>query len=137
MAPLSEVFGRTPIYITSMFLYFIFTLPSALAKNSATLVIGRLLAGISASAPMCNVGGRWVSVFIRYIKISTSTLVSQMFGQLKTEVPPWPCSLLLSCKYAIPRFISFVQRSSSIGPCLGPMIGGWIGMRAGWRWNCE
>ena len=62
MAPLSEVFGRTPIYITSMFLYFIFTLPSALAKKSATLVIGRLLAGISASAPMCNVDGRWVSV---------------------------------------------------------------------------
>ena len=24
-----------------------------------------------------------------------------------------------------------------IGPCLGPMIGGWIGERAGWRWICE
>lgn len=23
-----------------------------------------------------------------------------------------------------------------IGPCLGPMIGGWIGERAGWRWIC-
>jgi len=21
-----------------------------------------------------------------------------------------------------------------MGPCIGPMIGGWIGMRAGWRW---
>lgn len=105
MAPLSEVVGRRPIYITSMFLYFIFTLPSALAKNSATLVIGRLLAGISASAPMCNVGGRWVSVFIRYIKIPTSRLVSQMFGQSKTEVLPWLCSLLLSCKCTIPRLI--------------------------------
>jgi MFS family permease len=23
-----------------------------------------------------------------------------------------------------------------IGPCLGPMVGGWIGERAGWRWIC-
>lgn len=45
-APLSEVFGRKPIYCISMFGFFIFTLPSALAKNSATLVLGRLLAGI-------------------------------------------------------------------------------------------
>lgn len=26
--------------------------------------------------------------------------------------------------------------SSSMGPCLGPMVGGWIGERAGWRWIC-
>ena len=56
-APCSELFGRKPIYCASIFFYFIFTLPSALAKNSATLVIGRILAGLAASAPMCNVGG--------------------------------------------------------------------------------
>ncbi|KAJ6551861.1 major facilitator superfamily domain-containing protein [Mycena capillaripes] len=57
-APLSEVVGRRPIYAISMFFYFIFTLPSALAKNPATLVVARQLAGLAASAPMCNVGGR-------------------------------------------------------------------------------
>lgn len=46
------------MYCASMFFYFIFTLPSALAKNAATLVIARQLAGLAASAPMCNVGGR-------------------------------------------------------------------------------
>ncbi|TRM69786.1 major facilitator superfamily domain-containing protein [Schizophyllum amplum] len=56
-APLSEVVGRRPIYIISIFLYFIFTLPSALAKNVATLVVSRQIAGIASSAPMCNVGG--------------------------------------------------------------------------------
>ncbi|KAJ7111166.1 hypothetical protein C8R43DRAFT_1079192 [Mycena crocata] len=40
-----------------MFFYFIFTLPSALAKNAAILVISRQLAGLAASAPMCSVGG--------------------------------------------------------------------------------
>lgn len=24
-----------------------------------------------------------------------------------------------------------------LGPVLGPLIGGWIGERAGWRWICE
>lgn len=56
-APVSEVVGRTPMYAVSMFFYFIFTLPSALAKNAATLVVARQLAGLAASAPMCNVGG--------------------------------------------------------------------------------
>ncbi|KIM36325.1 hypothetical protein M413DRAFT_20550 [Hebeloma cylindrosporum] len=102
MAPLSEVFGRTPIYITSMFFYFIFTLPSALAKNSATLVIGRLLAGIAASAPMCNVGGSIADVWA----------IEERGG---------PMALFSATIF--------------LGPCLGPMIGGWIGMRAGWRWN--
>ena len=59
-APLSEVVGRTPVYCVSMFFYFIFTLPSALAKNAATLVVARQIAGLAASAPMCNVGGRCI-----------------------------------------------------------------------------
>lgn len=24
----------------------------------------------------------------------------------------------------------------SMGPCIGPLLGGWIGERAGWRWIC-
>lgn len=24
-----------------------------------------------------------------------------------------------------------------MGPCVGPLLGGWIGERAGWRWICE
>ncbi|KAF8910195.1 MFS polyamine transporter [Gymnopilus junonius] len=63
MAPLSEVFGRKPVYCVSMFMYFIFTLPSMLAHNAATLVVGRMIAGLAASAPMCNVGGSIADVW--------------------------------------------------------------------------
>ncbi|WWD09707.1 hypothetical protein V865_007835 [Kwoniella europaea PYCC6329] len=56
-APLSELVGRKPIYCISIFFYFIFTLPSCLAKNIATMLAGRMLAGIASSAPMTNVGG--------------------------------------------------------------------------------
>ncbi|KIY72592.1 polyamine transporter [Cylindrobasidium torrendii FP15055 ss-10] len=100
-APVSEVVGRTPMYAVSMFFYFIFTLPSALAKNAATLVVARQLAGLAASAPMCNVGGT----------------VADVWAIEERGVP-----------MAIFSFTIFM------GPCVGPLIGGWIAERAGWRW---
>lgn len=56
-APLSEMFGRKPVYIASGFLYFIFTLPCAVADNIATLLAARMISGLAASVPMTNVGG--------------------------------------------------------------------------------
>ncbi|KAF9479216.1 MFS polyamine transporter [Pholiota conissans] len=101
MAPLSEIFGRRPVYILSMFFYFIFTLPSALAHNAATLVVGRMIAGLSASAPMCNIGGSIADVWA-------------------IEERGAPMAIFSMTLFA--------------GPCVGPMVAGWIGMRAGWRW---
>lgn len=46
-----------------MFFYFIFTLPSCLAKNIATMLAGRMIAGIASSAPMTNVGGSIADVW--------------------------------------------------------------------------
>lgn len=71
----SEMIGRKPVYVISMFFYFIFTLPSALAHNIGTMLVCRLvsnnctqevpqtlsfhsqIAGTASSAPMTNVGG--------------------------------------------------------------------------------
>ncbi|KAG6819143.1 hypothetical protein H0H93_014918 [Arthromyces matolae] len=100
-APISEVVGRKPVYSVSMFFYFIFTLPSALAKNSATLVIGRQLAGIAASAPMTNVGGT----------------IADIWSVEERGIP-----------------MAIFSGTIFLGPCLGPIFGGWIGERAGWRW---
>ncbi|KAJ7708250.1 MFS polyamine transporter [Mycena rosella] len=100
-APLSEVVGRRPIYAISMFLYFIFTLPSALAKNAATLVVARQLAGLAASAPMCNVGGSIADIW-----------------SIKDRGIP----------------MAVFSATIFLGPCIGPLVGGWIGQYAGWRW---
>ncbi|KAI5481017.1 MFS polyamine transporter [Pseudohyphozyma bogoriensis] len=100
-APLSEVVGRKPIYSVSMFGYFIFTLPSALSKNAATLVVARLIAGIFASAPMCNVGGS----------------ISDVWAIEDRGIP-----------------MALFSGTIFLGPCLGPILGGWIGEKAGWRW---
>ncbi|KAE9411519.1 MFS polyamine transporter [Gymnopus androsaceus JB14] len=100
-APLSEVVGRTPMYQASIFLYFIFTLPSALAKNAATLVVARQIAGLAASAPMCNVGGS----------------IADIWSVEERGVP-----------------MAIFSVTIFMGPCIGPLLGGWIGERAGWRW---
>ncbi|EAL17545.1 hypothetical protein CNBM1110 [Cryptococcus deneoformans B-3501A] len=62
-APLSEVIGRRPIYAVSMIFYFLFTLPSCLAKNIATMLAGRMIAGLASSAPFTNVGGTIADVW--------------------------------------------------------------------------
>lgn len=56
-APLSEVYGRRYIFIASATLLTAFTAASAGSQNIWTLIILRLLAGISGSAPLAVSGG--------------------------------------------------------------------------------
>ncbi|TYJ55101.1 hypothetical protein B9479_004239 [Cryptococcus floricola] len=101
-APMSEVYGRRPVYIVSMFIFFIFTLPCALAPNIATILAGRMIAGLAASAPFCNVGGT----------------VADLWATHERGIP--------MAAYSSTLFL---------GPCLGPLFGGWIGQKTGhWRW---
>ncbi|KAF4571119.1 hypothetical protein EYR36_001610 [Pleurotus pulmonarius] len=55
--PLSELFGRRPLWIAPMLLYVIFNIPVALAKNLGTLLVSRFLCGLFASAPLTLAGG--------------------------------------------------------------------------------
>ncbi|KAI5307373.1 hypothetical protein KEM56_005226 [Ascosphaera pollenicola] len=56
-APMSEMFGRYPVYTITLFLAFIFEIPCAEAKNIGTLIVCRAIDGIAFSAPMTLVGG--------------------------------------------------------------------------------
>lgn len=57
LAPLSEKFGRSPVYNISWGLLVIFHIPIALAPNIGTLLVCRFLAGFFGSAPLTNTGG--------------------------------------------------------------------------------
>ncbi|KAJ5706566.1 hypothetical protein N7488_006367 [Penicillium malachiteum] len=57
LAPLSEYFGRQPVYVVSWFLLFIFQLPLALAPNIGTILVCRFIAGCAGGAPLTNTGG--------------------------------------------------------------------------------
>lgn len=101
-APLSELIGRKPVYCISIFFYFIFTLPSCLAKNLATMLAGRMIAGIASSAPMTNVGGS----------------IADVWAVEARGIP-----------------MAIFSMTLFMGPCLGPLFGGWISLKTGsWRW---
>jgi MFS family permease len=55
-APWSEELGRKPILQASLLLVNIFQLPVALAKNFATIMVGRLLGGLSSAGGSVTLG---------------------------------------------------------------------------------
>ncbi|GAA95213.1 uncharacterized protein L969DRAFT_15311 [Mixia osmundae IAM 14324] len=57
LAPLSEVYGRKPIYIASALIFTIFFVPQALAQNIGTILVSRFIAGIGGSTAVALVGG--------------------------------------------------------------------------------
>lgn len=57
LAPLSEYFGRQPVYVVSWFILFIFQLPIALAPNIGTILVCRFIGGFAGGAPLTNTGG--------------------------------------------------------------------------------
>ncbi|KAH3665782.1 hypothetical protein OGAPHI_003970 [Ogataea philodendri] len=62
-APLSEEFGRTVVYLSTLFVAVVFVIPCALAKNIGTLLVCRLIDGLAFSAPMCLIGGSLADLF--------------------------------------------------------------------------
>ena len=54
--PLSEAYGRRPIFIISFFISTIFQMACALSKNTASILIFRFLGGCFAAAPLGNSG---------------------------------------------------------------------------------
>ncbi|ORY77417.1 major facilitator superfamily domain-containing protein, partial [Protomyces lactucae-debilis] len=57
LAPLSEFYGRRPIYLISFGLFFVWQIPCAFAQNIETMLIVRFLAGLSSSPGLSIAGG--------------------------------------------------------------------------------
>ena len=56
-APLSELYGRKVVYVTTLSIAVVFIIPCAVSENIGTLLVCRLIDGIAFSAPMTLVGG--------------------------------------------------------------------------------
>ncbi|OAX40253.1 MFS general substrate transporter [Rhizopogon vinicolor AM-OR11-026] len=52
--PLSEQYGRRPIFLVTFPIYVCFQVGCALSKNAASIIIFRLLSGLFAAAPLTN-----------------------------------------------------------------------------------
>jgi multidrug resistance protein len=57
LAPLSETFGRRPVYLTCFSIFALLQIPAALAPNVATLIALRTLSGFFGSVGIANGGG--------------------------------------------------------------------------------
>ncbi|CAH0046726.1 unnamed protein product [Clonostachys solani] len=56
-SPLSEFFGRRPVYLVAWSLYVIWTIPQAVANNITTMLVARFLAAFSGSTFLAVAGG--------------------------------------------------------------------------------
>ncbi|KAG4438106.1 hypothetical protein IFR05_006427 [Cadophora sp. M221] len=65
LGPLSEFYGRRPIYWVSFSMFLIWLIPSAVAKNIQTMLIARFLDGLSGSAFLSVAGGTVGDMFNR------------------------------------------------------------------------
>lgn len=63
LAPLSEFYGRRPIYIASFAFFTIFLIPSAVAKNIQTMLVFRFFDGVAGSAFLSVAGGTVADMF--------------------------------------------------------------------------
>lgn len=66
LGPLSEFYGRRPIYVVSFLFFLIWLIPCALAKNIGTELIARFIDGVAGSAFLSVAGGTVGDMFDRY-----------------------------------------------------------------------
>ncbi|KAF3399908.1 putative drug/proton antiporter YHK8 [Penicillium rolfsii] len=64
-APLSEIFGRRPIYLVSLTTFLIWLVPCAVAKNIQTMIIARFFNALAGSAFLSVAGGTVSDMFPR------------------------------------------------------------------------
>ncbi|PWY74211.1 MFS transporter [Aspergillus eucalypticola CBS 122712] len=96
MSPLSEFYGRRPIYLVSLPLYIVFLIPCAAAHNIQTMLVARFLDGLAGAA---------------FTSVAGAT-VGDMYTKSTLHTP-----MLL---YTASPFTG-----ASIGPILGGLINSW------------
>ena len=120
LAPLSESFGRLPVYHLSNCSFIIWNVACGLAPNTGALLIFRFFAGCAAAGPLA---------------IGRSS-VEDMFSKKKKDsglrlVVPTANGLLVHRE----RPLVLLSIASMLGPCIGPILGGYLVEKKGWRWT--
>ncbi|MCJ1313594.1 hypothetical protein MMC25_007273 [Agyrium rufum] len=65
LSPLSEFYGRRPIYIISLFFFVVWLVPCAVAQNITTMLISRFINGVAGSAFLSVAGGTVGDLFTK------------------------------------------------------------------------
>ncbi|KAH9886328.1 major facilitator superfamily domain-containing protein [Xylariomycetidae sp. FL2044] len=76
MSPLSEFYGRRPIYLVSWALFLVWLIPSAVAHSVATMLVARFIDGFAGSSFLSVAGGTISDVFKRDEIQTPMTIIS-------------------------------------------------------------
>lgn len=87
LAPLSEFYGRRPVYLVAFGMYLIWLIPCAVAQNTATMMIARFLDGLAGSAFLSVAGGTIGDIFPKE-KLSAPMIIFTASPFLGPEVGP-------------------------------------------------
>lgn len=101
VAPLSEIYGRRPLYFYGNILFVIFTICTAVSNSIGMLLAFRFLMGLSGAVP---------------ITIGSGSIADMMPVEKRG------------------RAMSAWSLGPLLGPCVGPLAGGYLIRAVGWRW---
>ncbi|EFQ90423.1 hypothetical protein PTT_12998 [Pyrenophora teres f. teres 0-1] len=87
LSPLSEFYGRRPIYICSFTFFLIWLIPCALARNIETMLVARFLDGLAGSAFLSVAGGTVGDMFGKH-ELSAPMMVYTASPFVGPEVGP-------------------------------------------------
>lgn len=93
LAPLSELYGRRIIYLVSLFLYFLFVIPSCVATNFHTILIVRFFGAVAGSVTIANAPGSLGDIFPEEYR----PLAFSVFWYVLILLHPPLCLLVVEC----------------------------------------
>jgi len=91
LGPLSEFFGRRPIYIVGFSMFLVWLIPSVVAQNIQTMLIARFLDGFSGSAFLSVAGGTVGDMFTKET-LSAPMMIYSAAPFLGPGIVSTPCS---------------------------------------------
>lgn len=101
IAPMSEIYGRSPLYNVGNALFIIFSVGAALSNSIGMLMAFRFLMGLAGAVP---------------ITIGSGSIADIMPVSMRG------------------RAMSVWALGPLLGPCIGPVAGGYMIAAIGWRW---
>ena len=119
LAPLSEQWGRRPVYLASLAFFCLMVLPCALAKNLPMILVIRFL-GYVLKLPNAL--------------FSLLTIFSACAGAAMISNSPGSVADIVTENYRALAF-SIWSIGPMNGPVTGPLIGGFAAQYLGWRWT--
>ncbi|KAF1972627.1 MFS general substrate transporter [Bimuria novae-zelandiae CBS 107.79] len=87
LSPLSEFYGRRPVYICSFTFFLIWLIPCALAHNVQTMLVARFLDGLAGSAFLSVAGGTVGDMFAKH-ELSAPMIVYTASPFIGPEIGP-------------------------------------------------